>query len=490
MASLTRMYADPDLFPEFKEAVSKLPFLRKANVFPIDPKTLQPRTRVNEAPPVFEDLELITEMVHNLITLPSAEFTPVADIFLAFSFILPVWNQFDKTSSDPECCPSFVQAFGEFLTSEEDRLRMKGVEFLSSILRRCPHERLNRQAICVLTMFYCSKLEDLESIIPRLSFLAIYEIMKRMGSLGWLGFSHFGSKMVCICPLNQSVPLTTISATWSCSPLTELWPEPLRPSQSAHISFGATSTGDYTNVNAVSAFVSRKLSSVLHGQAIVPDVPPPLELLCGHVSQPFLTRFISALVQQSRNRNVTPLVNIMNTPLRSSSFNINGPFPSSSPVSSLDSGSQLASGADFHHNLESQLKASPIICDLLDRLQRCEYNTREIQRDISNIHRKVNILIERTLSNATSFNNAQPEFKDPFAPASGMSTPAVNIPRASFSANIAPNQSSPADDITQISQRLNMLTTSVGQLLALQTQQHIQNATTGHLPAQMGRSTP
>lgn len=200
--------------------------------------------------------------------------------------------------------------------------------------------------------------------------------------------------------------------------------------------------------------------------------------------------FISALVQQSRNRNVTPPVNIMNTPLRSSSFNINGPFPSSSPVSSLDSGSQLASGADFHHNLESQLKASPIIRDLLDRLQRCEYNTREIQRDISDIHRKVNILIERTLSNATSFNNAQPEFKDPFAPASGMSTPAVNIPRASFSANIAPNQSPPADDITQISQRLNTLTTSVGQLLALQTQQHIQNATTGHLPAQMGRSTP
>jgi hypothetical protein len=62
-----------------------------------------------------------------------------------------------------KCCPSFVQAFGEFLTSEEDRLRMKGdlashllvfllwvlstgVEFLSSILRRCPHERLNCQA--------------------------------------------------------------------------------------------------------------------------------------------------------------------------------------------------------------------------------------------------------------------------------------------------------------------------------------------------------
>lgn len=200
--------------------------------------------------------------------------------------------------------------------------------------------------------------------------------------------------------------------------------------------------------------------------------------------------FISALVQQSRNRNVTPPVNIMNTTLRSSSFNISGPFPSSSPVSSLDSGSQLASSADFHHNLEAQLKASPLIRDLLDRLQRCEYNTREIQRDISDIHRKVNILIERTLSTVTSSNSAQPEFQNPFAPASGASTPAVNIPRASFSANIAPNQSPPGDDITQISQRLNTLTTSVGQLLALQTQQHIQNATTGLLPAQMGRSTP
>jgi hypothetical protein len=32
MASLTRMYADPDLFPEFKEVVSKLPFLRSVFV--------------------------------------------------------------------------------------------------------------------------------------------------------------------------------------------------------------------------------------------------------------------------------------------------------------------------------------------------------------------------------------------------------------------------------------------------------------------------
>ncbi|KAG1876711.1 ARM repeat-containing protein [Suillus subalutaceus] len=62
-----------------------------------------------------------------------------------------------------------IKALGEFLTSEEDRLRTKGVEFLSSVLGRCPHERLNLQAIRVLTTFYCSKLEDLDTIIPALN---------------------------------------------------------------------------------------------------------------------------------------------------------------------------------------------------------------------------------------------------------------------------------------------------------------------------------
>ncbi|KAG2369466.1 ER-golgi trafficking TRAPP I complex 85 kDa subunit-domain-containing protein [Suillus spraguei] len=79
--------------------------------------------------------------------------------------------------------------------------------------------------------------------------------------------------------------VTTISASWSCFPLAKAWPEPLRPSQSARISFGATSAGDCTSVNAVSAFVSRKLCNVLYGQTIAPDDPPPVELLCGHASQ-------------------------------------------------------------------------------------------------------------------------------------------------------------------------------------------------------------
>ncbi|PBK99659.1 ARM repeat-containing protein [Armillaria gallica] len=61
-----------------------------------------------------------------------------------------------------------VKALGEYLTSEEDNLRTKGVEFLSLVLDRCPPEKLTRQSVRVLAAFYCSKLEDTETIIPAL----------------------------------------------------------------------------------------------------------------------------------------------------------------------------------------------------------------------------------------------------------------------------------------------------------------------------------
>ncbi|KAJ3721001.1 ARM repeat-containing protein [Lentinula raphanica] len=61
-----------------------------------------------------------------------------------------------------------VKALGEYLTSEEETSRTKGVELLSVVLGRCPPERLNRQAARVLTSFYCSKLEDSETVVPAL----------------------------------------------------------------------------------------------------------------------------------------------------------------------------------------------------------------------------------------------------------------------------------------------------------------------------------
>ncbi|KAI0269263.1 hypothetical protein BC834DRAFT_820452 [Gloeopeniophorella convolvens] len=144
---------------------------------------------------------------------------------------------------------------------------------------------------------------------------------------------------------------------------------------------------------------------------------------------------------------------------------------SSSPVSSLGSGGQFAAHVDYSPSFEAQLKASPIINDILERLVRCEISTREIHRNLNDVHRKVDILVERSMG-----FSSQPEFKDPFAPASSsIGAAPLGISRLSISGSLAPNQQS-ADDMTQISQRLNTLTSSVGQLLALQTQQHMQNA--------------
>lgn len=132
---------------------------------------------------------------------------------------------------------------------------------------------------------------------------------------------------------------------------------------------------------------------------------------------------------------------------------------SASPVSlSNDSNSRATPILD---PFEAQLRASPLFHDILDRLVRCELVSREIQRDMSDLNRKVNILIERSV-----LNNNQPEFKDPFA-----SSPVNPLQQRPSMGNIAPNQAASTDDISSISQRLNTLTSSVGQLLALQTQQ-------------------
>ncbi|TFK75973.1 hypothetical protein BDN72DRAFT_786182 [Pluteus cervinus] len=145
-----------------------------------------------------------------------------------------------------------------------------------------------------------------------------------------------------------------------------------------------------------------------------------------------------------------------------------GGFSSSSPVSSLDSASQVS--PDHVPSFEAQLRASPFIHEILDRLVRCEYSTREIQRSLSDMDRKVTLLVEHTLANAQQQQQQQPEFKDPFSVTNGQNFNQTNGPRPSIG-NIAPNQSAPSDDITTITQRLNTLTSSVGQLLALQTQQ-------------------
>ncbi|KAJ6480892.1 ARM repeat-containing protein [Mycena sanguinolenta] len=65
-----------------------------------------------------------------------------------------------------------VKALGTYLTSEQDDLRTKGVDFLATVITRCPENTLNRQSVKVLTAFFCGKLDDTETIEPALKGLA------------------------------------------------------------------------------------------------------------------------------------------------------------------------------------------------------------------------------------------------------------------------------------------------------------------------------
>lgn len=192
--------------------------------------------------------------------------------------------------------------------------------------------------------------------------------------------------------------------------------------------------------------------------------------------------FFTGMFQQGRERLTPPVA--MSSSLRSSSFQNGGAFISSSPVSSLGSGSQFAASGDHISSFEAQLKASPFLNDVLDRLVRCELSTREMQRELGDVSRKLSILLERSRE-----GNGHPEFNNPFSPSSFPGSNHLNGPRASIG-GIPPHQSPPADDITQINQRLNTLTTSIGQILAIQTQQ-VQNMSSA-IPnnAQFGSTTP
>ncbi|KAI0676914.1 hypothetical protein C8Q78DRAFT_54672 [Trametes maxima] len=194
----------------------------------------------------------------------------------------------------------------------------------------------------------------------------------------------------------------------------------------------------------------------------------------GQLSAP--PAFYNQVAVRSRERLNTPPVIQESSSVRSTFMPPQ--FVSSSPVSSLDSGSHFAPSMEFSAStsFEAQLKASPLMNEVLERLIRLENSSQDFHRQMNEVHRKVNILVERALNPTPSTLHApgEIEFKDPFAPSAdprpSFANSGYNGPRGSI-ANIAPNQSPPTDDISTISNRLNTLTTSVGQLLALQTQQ-------------------
>ncbi|KAK8849457.1 hypothetical protein IAR55_004790 [Kwoniella newhampshirensis] len=66
-----------------------------------------------------------------------------------------------------------VKALGEYLTSTEDEVRLKGLTFLSNLLRLINPSKVNRQATQTLTNFYLSKLDDFDSLPSALNGLTV-----------------------------------------------------------------------------------------------------------------------------------------------------------------------------------------------------------------------------------------------------------------------------------------------------------------------------
>ncbi|OCF43478.1 DNA repair/transcription protein MET18/MMS19 [Kwoniella heveanensis CBS 569] len=66
-----------------------------------------------------------------------------------------------------------IKALGEYLTSPEDDVRLKGLTFLSNLLKVITPSKVNRQATATLTNFYLSKLDDFDSLPPALQGLTI-----------------------------------------------------------------------------------------------------------------------------------------------------------------------------------------------------------------------------------------------------------------------------------------------------------------------------
>ena len=194
--------------------------------------------------------------------------------------------------------------------------------------------------------------------------------------------------------------------------------------------------------------------------------------------------FPAGILASARERLATPPVSGDSDAFRSTVVtNVYPPRASSSPSSSLDSAG-LTNAVMDQLSFDAQLKTSPLINDIVKRLIRYENNVAEIKRNLDEVNRKVDSLLEQSTADHA------PEFNDPFAPGNiatlNGSRPSLALaPHQLPSSSIAPNQiltqnGSAPDEVGQISQRLNVLTSSVGQLLALQTQQ-IQ-ATSASLP--------
>ncbi|CAE6532510.1 unnamed protein product [Rhizoctonia solani] len=75
-----------------------------------------------------------------------------------------------------------VKALGEYLTSEDGKIREKGIRLLSNTISRCHPDRVGKQSTRVLTTFYCEKIQDADTIIPALDGLLTLASLPTFGT--------------------------------------------------------------------------------------------------------------------------------------------------------------------------------------------------------------------------------------------------------------------------------------------------------------------
>ncbi|KAG5647603.1 hypothetical protein DXG03_008956 [Asterophora parasitica] len=79
--------------------------------------------------------------------------------------------------------------------------------------------------------------------------------------------------------------ITSVSSTWQCSPIVEYELGPMPPLQSAQLLFGVNRWSRGSGSQETFDFVSKKLQDVLNGTTVENSDPPPLDLLCSHISE-------------------------------------------------------------------------------------------------------------------------------------------------------------------------------------------------------------
>ncbi|KAG8922485.1 hypothetical protein FRC01_013971 [Tulasnella sp. 417] len=225
--------------------------------------------------------------------------------------------------------------------------------------------------------------------------------------------------------------------------------------------------------------------------------------------------------QQAISANVTPTSAAFG-PNQLAALGPTSVYPGASAENMSSSPSSVRSGGGhlpdpLQGSFDGQAKASPFINDLLDRLIRCEYSNSNIQREITEMSRKMNILLEHVINNPPHTNGnadagrethgTSPLAGNSMTPTAGTpgigSGPLGNIysfPNASSTSSLVLKSPTPNsvrererdDEIRQLNQHIASLTSSVAQLMQAQAHAQIQarNAGIGGSPATMGSGYP